>query len=141
MGPWILGFVVLAGLAGMAGRWWLFGLAFAAVVTWVVNLANLSFDAETIALVPVIPFLPRQTFRLSDLGPFAALNYIADWGAPAKRVRTEIVTGRSFRILYLFPSRRLTLQAIYGNGYMAKPFSAPELAALLETFRVNPPRL
>lgn len=131
---------LIAGATLWRGEWWLGWPALGATVLGLLALPNLVVDGDAITLAPVIPLLPRRRFRFEDLGPFTASDTFSDWwnrSSGGARVQAEILRGPSFWATYLFPSRTLTLGARYGPGYRSRAFEAPELAAILEAYRVN----
>ncbi|HEX4519369.1 MAG TPA: hypothetical protein VH063_07290 [Gaiellaceae bacterium] len=122
--------VAFVGAYFRAGLWFVYALAvLLLLICLVTGRRRVQLDRDGVTVVPLLPLRPRH-FPWSSLGPFAQkrVRGVTTFKAPA-------LDPSAVSAARLFPRSGLTLQAVYGPGWLAAALPPAELGLLLESYR------
>jgi hypothetical protein len=127
----VLAFLELA-VVQHVGWAWVVVAGFGVFAVLATRRIDLSSDA--ISFTPLLPLLGRQALAWEDLGPFERSRL------PRPHVAYDFVkapvTGPArFRVLWLVPSRTVTVATVFAQTRTGRALSAQELIALTESVR------
>jgi hypothetical protein len=96
---------------------------------------RIDLDSQGLTYVPLNPLQRKQNFGWSDLGPVERNTSWWYSSSPYAILQAPILSGRSFRVMGVFRSRKLSLSAMWAGSPRGSALGAEALLSLLDTYR------
>jgi len=98
--------------------------------------ASADLDAHGITYIPLSPLWRKQSFKWSDIGTPFERNTGWTYRRVYRRsgytiLQAAILYGRSYRLMGVFPSRKLTLSPLVATSPRGAPLGEEALLSLL----------
>ena len=122
---------------GGGWRLWLLAIFVGSAVLYLPRRIDL--DAQGITCIPLIPLWRKQSFRWSDIGtPFernTGWTYRRVYRRSGNTIlQAPILYGKPYRVMGVFPSRKLTLSPLVATSLRGSPLGEEALLFLLDSY-------